>query len=411
MKAGLRPCLFHFRIRFMQFILLARVLGVALLLGSGLSAAEPFRPTDAATVLERLPMNRGDERARSLAADRARLAAAPRDPALAMKVASAYYAFAGAEGDPRYIGYAEAAMAPWAADLDAPVDILYMRGKLLQWRHEYAPALELFAKVLQREPGHYDTLSGRSAVLTVLADYAAARRDCESMRVREKELYWASCLAYIDGQTGQAAQAERRLADLLARHAGSSPEGQLWLLTRLADLATRLGRTADAERYYRRALALNITSQYLLSNYGDFLIDQGRHAEAVALLRDWGRSDVLLLRLTLAAQALNIAEFKTYAQMLRERFAAAAMRGDTLHRQEESRFQLSVERNNTRALELAVANWAIQREPYDARILLEAAVAAGRRDAAQPVLDWLAQSRHEDPQLTALAQKLGGGKP
>ena len=121
------PCLFNFRIQFMQFILLARMLGVALLLGSGFSAAEPFRPKDAATVLERLPMNRGDERARSLAADRARLAAAPHDPALAMKVASAYYAFAGAEGDPRYIGYAEAAMAPWAADLDAPVDILYAR--------------------------------------------------------------------------------------------------------------------------------------------------------------------------------------------------------------------------------------------------------------------------------------------
>ena len=27
------------------------------------------------------------------------------------------------------------------------------------------------------------------------------------------------------------------------------------------------------------------------------------------------------------------------------------------------------------------------------------------------VLDWLAQSKHEDPQLTALAQKLTGGKP
>jgi Tfp pilus assembly protein PilF len=248
-------------------------------------------------------------------------------------------------------------------------------------------------------------------VLTVLADYAGARRDCDAMRAREKELYWSSCLAYIDGQTGQAAKAERQLVDLLARHAGSSPEGQLWLLTRMADLATRLGRNADAEAYYRRALALNITSQYLLSNYGDFLIDTGRPAEAVALLRDWVRSDVLLLRLTLAAQALKIPEFKTYAQTLRERFAAAAMRGDTLHRQEESRFQLSVEGNNTRALELAVANWAIQREPYDARILLEAAVAAGRRDAAKPVLDWLAQSKHEDPMLAALAQKLTGGKP
>jgi len=383
----------------------------AVLLVSALASAQPYRPSDPSLVLERLPLKKSDERLRALAADRAKLATTPRDPALAMRVAKAYYELAGAEGYPRYIGYAEAALAPWAADHNAPADILYMRGKLLQWRHEYAPALELFALVLQREPGHYDTLSGRSAVLTVLADYAGARRDCETMRAREKELYWASCLAYIEGQTGQAAAAERRLADLLGRNADAGAAGQIWLLTRLADLATRLGRPADAERQYRRALAFGVNNQYLLANYGDFLIDQGRHAEAIALLRDWTRSDVLLLRLTLAAQALGIPEFKTHAQTLRERFAAAAMRGDTLHRQEESRFQLSVERNAARALELAVANWAIQREPYDARILLEAALAAGRRDAAQPVLDWLAQSRHEDPQLAALAKSLTGGKP
>lgn len=395
----------------MRFIFFVRLLMVAALLGSGLATGEPYRPTDSSVVLERLPIKPGDERSRALAADRARLAAAPRDPALAMKVAGAYYALAGAEGDPRYIGYAEAALAPWAADQNAPADILYMRGKLLQWRHEYAPALELFARALQREPGHYDTLSGRSAVLTVLADYAGARRDCETMRAREKEVYWASCLAYIDGQTGQAVAAERRLADLLARNADASPAGQLWLLTRLADLATRLGRPADAERHYRRALAFGLDNQYLLANYGDFLIDQGRQAEAVALLRDWTRSDVLLLRLALAEQALDAPEFKTHAQTLRERFAAAALRGDTLHRQEESRFQLRIERNPARALELAVANWAIQREPYDARILLEAAVVARNPAAAQPVLDWLAQSRHEDPQLAALARSLAGVKP
>ncbi len=395
----------------MRIILLARVLAVAALLGSMPVAGAPYRPAGPSVVLERLPLKPGDERSRALAADRARLAAAPRDPALAVKVARAYYELAGAEGDPRYIGYAEAALAPWASDRDAPADILYMRGKLLQWRHEYAPALELFDRALQREPGHYDTLSGRAAVLTVLADYAGARRDCEQMRAREEELYWASCIAYIDGQTGQAAAAEHRLAGLLARDSGIGSAGQLWLLARLADLATRLGRPAEADRHYRRALALGVTSQYLLANYADFLIDEGRHAEVVALLRDWARSDVLLLRLTLAEQALGAPDFKTHARTLRERFAAAALRGDTLHRQEESRFQLRVERNAARALELAVANWAIQREPYDARILLEAAVAAGRRDAAQPVLDWLVQSRHEDPQLAALAAALKAGKP
>lgn len=390
-----------------------RILAAAVMIGSlfqGLPAdAAPYRPADAAVVLERLPLKKSDERSRLLAADRARLAAAPRDAALAFRVARAYYELAGEEGDPRYVGYAQAALAPWANDGDAPVDILYMRGKLLQWRHDYEPALALFDRVLQRDPGHYDTLSGRSAVLTVLADYAGARRDCEQMRAREADLYWTSCLAYIDGQTGQAAAAERTLAGLLARP-GSGPAGQLWLLARLADLAARLGRPADAERHYRRALALGVTSQFLLANYGDFLIDGGRYAEAVALLRDWVRSDVLLLRLTLAGQALGTPDFKVHAQVLRERFAAAALRGDTLHRQEESRFQLLVERNPVRALELAVANWAIQREPYDARILLEAALAAGSRDAAQPVLDWLAWSRHEDPQLAALAKSLAGGK-
>lgn len=371
----------------------------------------PYRPVDPALVLERLPLKKTDERSRLLAVDRARLATAPRDAALAFKVARAYYELAGEEGDPRYIGYAHAALAPWATGGDAPVDILYMQGKLLQWRHDYAPALELFGRVLQREPGHYDTLSGRSAVLTVLADYAGARRDCEQMRARETDLYWTSCLAYIDGQTGQAAAAEQRMAGLLAGDPGMGSAGQLWLLTRLADLAARLGRPADAERHYRRALALGVTSQFLLANYGDFLIDEKRYADAVALLRDWTRADVLLLRLTLAEQALGAPEFAAHAQILRQRFAAAALRDDTLHRQEESRFQLRVERNPARALDLAVANWAIQREPYDARILLEAAVAAGRRDAARPVLDWLAQSRHEDPQLAALARSLTGGKP
>ena len=392
-----------------KFILAAAVMAWGALLGMPVAGA-PYRPTEASMVLERLPLKKADERARALAADRARLAAAPRDPALAMQVAKTYYELAGAEGDPRYIGYAEAALAPWASDRDAPADILFMRGKLLQWRHDYAPALELFGRALQREPGHYDTLSGRSAVLTVLADYAGARRDCEQMRAREADLYWTSCLAYIDGQTGQAAAAERSMTGLLS-HPGVGPVGQLWLLTRLADLATRLGRPVDADRHYRRALALGVTSQLLLANYGDFLIDQKRHAEAVVLLRDWTRSDLLLLRLTFAEQALGAPEFKAHAQALRERFAAAALRGDTLHRQEESRFQLRVERNPARALELAVANWAIQREPYDARILLEAAVAAARRDAAQPVLDWLAQSRHEDPQLAALVKSLAGGKP
>ena len=58
------------------------------------------------------------------------------------------------------------------------------------------------------------------------------------------------------------------------------------------------------------------------------------------------------------------------------------------------------------ALALAQQNWAEQREPADALILLEAALAAKNAAAAKPVLDWLQQTRLEDVRLRPLATRL-----
>jgi hypothetical protein len=60
------------------------------------------------------------------------------------------------------------------------------------------------------------------------------------------------------------------------------------------------------------------------------------------------------------------------------------------------------------ALRLAAENYRIQREPRDARILLESAIAAGDAAAAQPVRDWLRTSGFEDATLRRLGQELCG---
>jgi hypothetical protein len=57
---------------------------------------------------------------------------------------------------------------------------------------------------------------------------------------------------------------------------------------------------------------------------------------------------------------------------------------------------------------LASANYAVQREPRDARILLEAAIAAQDSASAQPALDWLRSSGFEDARLRRLSQEFGG---
>jgi hypothetical protein len=131
----------------------------------------------------------------------------------------------------------------------------------------------------------------------------------------------------------------------------------------------------------------------------------------VRLLSSWEASDSLLLRLTEAETSLKLPEAARHQRMMADRYAAARARGDTTHRAEEARFELRLRGDATSALQLAQQNYAVQREPRDARVLLEAAVAAKNPAAAQPVQDWLRRSGFEDASTRRLAQTLVQADP
>jgi hypothetical protein len=133
---------------------------------------------------------------------------------------------------------------------------------------------------------------------------------------------------------------------------------------------------------------------------------RGRPAEVVTILADWERSDILLLRLELAGKKLNDRRATDWAGQLRDRFVAAAQRGDRLHEQEAARFELDIEGHAEKAVELASRNYTVQKEPRDAEVLLRTALAANQPKLAQPALDWLRATRYEDPALAKLADEL-----
>jgi len=119
-----------------------RVLAAAgALLLSPATPAAPYVPQDDATVLERLPIKPGDAIARELRELRARLAARPDDVDAAVSLGRRYFRLAMAEGDPRFVGYAEAALRPWSGK-DPPHDVLVLRARLRQYRHDFAGALD-----------------------------------------------------------------------------------------------------------------------------------------------------------------------------------------------------------------------------------------------------------------------------
>jgi tetratricopeptide (TPR) repeat protein len=364
--------------------------------------AAPRLPTDPAEVLERLPLRPGDATARELAALRAAVTRAakevPADPLPATRLAGRYYELATARGDPRYIGYADAVMAPFARSQDPAV--LTVRGQLRQYRHDFDGALADFAGALGADPQFALAHAWRGAIYLVQADYAAARVECDALLALDRPTLHGGCIGLVRAYGGKmeagAAALERALGE--TQDAGN----RLWLLTRLGEVAAWRGRPDEAERHFRAALALGIDDGYLLAAWSDFLLDQRRPAEVVKWLARWEASDGLLLRLALAETALALPAAKAHVQALADRFAAATVRGDTTHRAEEARYQLHLAGNAAAALAVAAANYRVQREPRDARVLLEAAIAAKDAGAAQPVRDWLQSSGFEDAHMRQL---------
>jgi len=369
--------------------------------------AAPFVPADDQQVLERLPSGAAAPRLRELAALRQRLNADPRNADLAVQLARRYYEETAAEGDPRYIGYAQAALAPWWNLPDPPPAVRVMRAVLLQFNHHFDAAMADLAAAVQAQPDNGEAWAWQASIAMVQANYPQARTACQRLAPTASPLIGVACLASVDAVTGRATQAAAALRAALRPADVSAPE-MLWALTRLAEIEERRGDFAAAEAAFKQALALGVTDGYLLAAYADFLLDRGRPAEVLALLQGRERSDLMLLRLALAAKATGSPALAGWSATLEARFAAARLRGDSVHEKEEARYALGILAQPARALPLAVSNFAVQREPADARVLLEAALAAGQRAAAEPALKWMAESGIESVALQALAAQLKG---
>jgi hypothetical protein len=281
---------------------------------------------------------------------------------------------------------------------------------LRQFGHQFNEALADLEAAVLAEPANAEAWSWLAAIHMVRADYSAAARACNGLAPLTTALLATGCRASVDALTGRAGSAATALTVALKAAGDAGPEERLWVLTRLAETAERRGSIAVAERAFKDALALGVADVYVQAAYADFLLDNGRAREVLTLLENGTRADVLLLRLALAAKASGDPRATGWTRDLAARFAAARARGDRTHEKEEARFALALQGDAARALVLAQSNYAVQREPADARILLEAAIAAGEPAAAAPVRDWLEANRVESLVLQALAAKLGGAR-
>ena len=371
------------------------------------AVAAPFVPDDDAQVLERLP-DRSAPQYRDLKRLQVAVAAAPNDVTAAAALAQGYYRISRREGDPRFLGYAQAALTPWWKDPEAPTAVLVMRATILQSSHEFVRALADLDKAIAREPRNADAIIMRATVLTVRGKYDEARADCGRLQGVAPGLYVVVCLASIDAVTGKAQSAEAVLSRSLAAMPVAMSDIRAWIESLLGEIAQRQG-DPGAETHFRAALAADPRDLYTIGAYCDWLLEQKRAGDVIPLVQNELRVDALLLRLALAQTALRRPEAEASVTILRARFDASRARGDTVHRREEARFQLLLNGEPKIALRLVQENWNVQREPADLRVLAEAALATGDASARETVRRWLVATGLEYPAVATLVRQGEGG--
>ena len=330
---------------------------------------------------------------------------APNDLRVATRYARGAIEASRATGDPRYLGQAQAALAPWWTVADAPAPALLLRATIKQSLHDFEGALRDLDRLLARHRATAQARLTRATVRTVLGRYDDAIADCDALEGVAPALVTAVCRADVASRSGRAEEA------YVAGHAGARrrtrrsracARGRVTLAARNRRAAWRRRRRRSVTSASRSRSIPRIRTRSARTPTGCWtpVAARGRRA-ARGRTRATTR---LLLRRVLALQraARPARRYRGGAHRARGRVDAARRRGDGVHRREEARYALEIERDAAAAVKLARANWNVQREPADLRILAESARAAGDASALRIVSDWMSATRLEDVRVQSL---------
>lgn len=381
-----------------------RTLGwlAALFVASNFAIAEPWVPSDDSLIVLRVGSSAEQQALTALERD---LDARPSDPLALQALIDAYLRLGRHSAEPRYFGRAEALLASRVTGTHPNPAWALRMADIWQYRHEYDKALALIERALTADPYEPQALLMRAAIRQTQGRFDLVHADCRTLLARREATLGTTCLAQALGMTGKLAQAQRLLASLLARADGAPASQRVWMLIALADTEERLGLTQSAESRLRTALATDADAHYARLTLADLLLDNDRAAEVAALLAPMPQTEGVLLRLAEARRRLG--SDNHHAAVLRDRFEEASRRGERLHRRDLARLHLNVLANRQAALSWALENWTEQREPVDARLLAEAAVAAGDRASLDKLRQWREQTGYQDVRLDRILARDG----
>lgn len=382
------------------------------------AAQERFRPSESAVVLS-ASVHTANGRQNSLRALDKAWRDQPQILSPSLAYARAVFTLGLTDGDLRWYGAAKAALKPWWTAADLSAEAYFLRGLVKQGFHDFQGGLQDINRAIDAEPGRAEFWSWRFALHLLLADMAAAQKDIDEIGRffgEEEARVYRAVLLY---RTGQALPA----VDMLSRATRSvnyqDASSQDWLGFHLGEAHRVAGQPAQALTVWGKRLKASPQSHLIRLSLADLLNQQGQFRQAKntatatvttangSVQNSTGNmTDALLMQAVLASRGLKDPDESRLASQLEARLQSQALRQEALIERPKLIYQIAYGRDVKAGLALSIDNWQLQKEPSDALLFVQAALALGQARAAEPVVHWAEKTGYTDSQLTLLLAQL-----
>ena len=108
----------------------------------------------------------------------------------------------------------------------------------------------------------------------------------------------------------------------------------------------------------------------------------------------------------LASRGLKAPDEAAFAQQMAARLQSQALRQESLIERPKLIYQIAYGKDLAAGLALSIENWQQQKEPPDAVLFAQAALARQQARAAEPVVQWAQTTGYSDPLLAPLITQL-----
>ena len=350
--------------------------------------AEPYIPQNENKVLDTLPTNfLSLFKENDISGNRIKRYAVSAEQweDLQEELITSYLNQAKDSGDMRYISYAENRLKKWLSDTPKSEKARLFDARIKQYNHNFTDAIEILESIVDEHPKNIKAWSLISNLQLLTGDYSSAKNSCRKLSVSSSLTDAIICHSNIMIRTGGLDKADKTLKALLPMIKNMSVQRQIWLYTSLVEINIQYGYDKQAKNYMDQAMKLvvdnDLNDNYLTRIYVDYLIEGNQLKKAFDMIKDKNNDSSIMIRSAVIAKELGYATtFEKNKISLARIFDVENRRGQSLHLREQALFTLIILNKPIEAYVLAQKNWALQKEPEDARILLKSVISTGNKD-------------------------------